>query len=179
MPIKIWPLKKIIQKFWPFVFYCFFKYELKTRYVYKYLNPFFWLDKIRDVSQKRNFEYDSKLEFKDSFLYDKSNTMVWAGIDIAASLAMLVCLAFNMIGGRRIWRFIVINTTYEILFIVALVLICWSINYFILFRNKRYLIYFNEFEKYSKQRKWWYGVGSFIFLVLTVACFFYSFKYFS
>lgn len=170
-------MKNSVEKKWAFVFYCFLKYELKIRGVYKYLNPFIWVDKIKNSTRKQDFEYNSRLESKNNHLNGKSNAMLWAKIDIAAYLAILVCIVFNIIGGRKMWYYILANNSYKIVFIIALILVSSCINHYILFRKKKYLAYFQEFERLDHQRKWLCALVCFIFFVLTIVYLFYSFKY--
>jgi hypothetical protein len=168
-------MMKIIERIWAFVFYCFANYEGRAKYLYKYLNPFFWLDNVKRIGTNKVDNF--KVEFKNHLLYDNSSTMMWAGIDIAAYLSILVCIIFNIIGGRKIWRYILASKLYEAVFIILLVIICAGINYFILFRRKKFLIFFQAFDKINFKKKRLYALGCFIFLVITIAYFFYSFKY--
>jgi len=170
-------LKSSVERIWAFVFYCFLKFELKTRGVYKYLNPFFWVGVIKSINRKQNFNHNAKSEFKNEFLNDRAISNLWAGIYIAAYLAILICIVFNFIGGRFIWYYILSNKFNEIVFVVILIILCSYINHCILYQKKKYLIYFQEFENLNRKRKWQYGTICMFFFLIAMIFFLYSFKY--
>ena len=95
-------LVKKIKWFWNLMFYNLYLFDAKTSRVYKYLNPFFWVDKISSLNKnyKGNRNNSDINDFKNNLLYNKDVSITWAGIYIGAILAMIECIILNVAFGR-------------------------------------------------------------------------------
>lgn len=168
---------KLIKKGWAFIFYCFFKVELKTRYLYKYLNPFIWNELLTHSYKNREAKHKAREGFKNSFLNDKVLSSTWAEIYLSGYLAVLVCIVFNVTGGRKIWGYILHAKIYQLIFIVALTFVCYQINNHTLFLKNNYLKFFEEFDEWNISKKRVYGLVSLLIFILSILFFIYSFQF--
>jgi len=69
------------------------------------------------------------------------------------------------------------NDVNGILFLIAVILPAFIFNYFILFKNNKYLEYDAEFDEMNSDEKRKETIISVIITSLILGCFFYSFKY--
>ena len=104
---------------------------------------------------------------------------VWAGIQMGGLLVIIEYAFFNLyqaIVGQSYIQFIWIEPLYRYLFCIALIIVPGFINYYVLFKHDRYLIYFKEFRKLSKSKSLKYkylSVGFVLFIILFLVCSFY------
>ncbi len=102
----------------------------------------------------------------------------WAGIHVGGLLVLLIFSIVNYIQvlvGKSLLPYIWSSQTYIIGFIIILIVSGYIINYCILFKNDRYLIYFKEFNALPKNKKRKYGCNCFLLIVLILIAFIGSF----
>lgn len=141
---------KAIETYLNLMHYCFYKTHYKMHLLANKINPFRLIHKI--PFQKKRYEklgIDIYKEIDRSFgdrKFGLSTTvaggMLWGVLDI---FFFALLLLFNLIIYGTILHVIIVS------------LLSGIICYFFVFKNDKYLKYFDEFEKCSKLEKWKYG----------------------
>lgn len=152
-------MKKLLR-FWNLVHYCMFKLQFSIHRMLSILNPMTYFLKIPTVKKafekKRNIndisEYIEKSAFKNP---ETSVTIIWAGIHTGALLILAEYLGFNLIqiSLKKDWMGYIMDNDFKgLVFIFSLIIPVIVINYFALFRNKKYLLYFKEFDEIPRYK---------------------------
>jgi hypothetical protein len=161
-----------IKWLWNLMFYNLYLFELKTNKVYKYLNPFFWGNKIGDVIKRlngRRTNYDSD-ESRINLIERKYDSIFWAKIYIAGLLAIIECSLLNVVFGHLLWSRLSASNLYFFLFLFGISVSCSILNNYLLYKEKRFVLYFQEFEKMDPKKKNLYGwICFFIIIIVTVS----------
>jgi lysylphosphatidylglycerol synthetase-like protein (DUF2156 family) len=138
------------------------------------LNPFVLIGRIPAVKKKFEEQGTTHLEVTNKIWGDKRY-----GFSIMLSGAGLVIILFFMI-----WTlFLVLNSllnqpikfSWEPFF--ACMVLAYIICYFTVFQKDKYIPYFKQFDKWSNQQRWGYGLLSFIFIIGMMTVFVYSFRF--
>ena len=164
--------KKLIW-FWNLIYYNLFLFENKITNVFLY--PFFALfksDKVRELYNKRGIN-DPDLIIKDALVNPNYGTNSIKATGIMGVIVLFFCLGlFCLYTGFYEER---LNLTIFNLLIFGAV--AFLINYYCLFKDKRYLQYFKEFNILSKTDRLKYAWISFIFMLFSLFFLIGSFIY--
>ncbi|WP_375585545.1 hypothetical protein [Cyclobacterium xiamenense] len=167
-------LKKI-ELFLNIVHYCIYRLEKKRYLLFNKLNPFMLLGKIPAVKRKFEDEGTSHEE-----VVNKIWTNQRYGFGIMLSGGGLVIIIFLMIFSvNEIMNGLLnypIKLSWRQLFVSCSVL-SYIICHITVFQKDKYISYFKQFDKKSKQEKWKYGLVSLAFVVGTVSLWIYSFRF--
>jgi hypothetical protein len=153
-------LIKSLIYFWNLVYYCFFRLQLGIHSMFKLINPINYFLKIPSV--RKSFEEKRGIndisEYVEKSAFDNREVgvpVISGGIHSGILLGSIECICFNIIQlffGKNWMNSIFDNELIGLIYILCLFLTTSLFNYFILFKNKRYLTYFNQFDKIPKKK---------------------------
>ena len=166
-----------MERIWNYVYYTIFNlYRLLYKFS-NYIDPFrlfYKIPKIKKFYAKGGIEDMSKFT-EDIVVNNKKygmNIMI-AGIHIGGLLVLLQYGLFNLlqiaIGKSLIQNVWSSGNLYKLFFILSFLILPWIINENFLFKNDKYLKYFEEFDKESKEikNKWQWISFAIIFGIFT------------
>lgn len=156
------------------IHYCWYKADYKRHLLTNKLNPFNLLGKVPAVKRKFEAQGTSHKKVVDGLWSDKrfGFSIQNSGVGLTVIMLLIIWAVFLMLNSLL---------TNPIGFSWRPFVICMALAYLIchltVFKKDKYLAYFKQFEKWSSQQKWTYGLLSFIFLAGGVASFVYSFRF--
>jgi hypothetical protein len=155
--------------------YCIYKADYRLHLLSNKLNPFLIVGKIPAVKRKLEEQGTSLKELGNNVWTDKRY-----GFGIMLSGGGLVIIIFLMIFSvNEIMNGLLnypIKLSWRQLFVSCSVL-SYIICHITVFQKDKYISYFKQFDKKSKQEKWKYGLVSLAFVVGTVSLWIYSFRF--
>jgi hypothetical protein len=147
--------------------YCIYAVHYKLHLLANKVNPFNLIHKL--PFQKRRYEklgIDIQKEINKAF-GDERN-----GVSITVAGGLLFGMLFLLIMGtvHLIIKLMNFDVVFTVTYFIVFALIPFIICYFYVFKNDKYLRYFNEFEKWSKveKRKNVYLSMGFLLLILII-----------
>jgi len=162
-----------MERIWNYVYYFIYQFEVKATYLFRYILNFIFspITKIKFLKkglERRGSSFkhidDVALDLSNNPLYGKSIT--FAGIHIGGLIIFIEYGLFNIfqaILGRSLIQFVwEPGNSYKWIFIIIFLAIPWIVNEQLLFKNDKYLKYFDEFDKEPKEvrLKWaWISFG--------------------
>ena len=158
------------------VHYYLFVWQVTLYKLMNYINPFTYLFKIKSI---KNFYSQHGVDDMNKFVdqkvlnaKDQGINIVFAGINLSGLIVLFEYGIFNIIQislGKYLIQYIWQEHVNQIMFIVILLAIPSLINYYLVFKEKKYLKYFDLFDRFSGDKRFKYGLfcGVFIMLVLT------------
>jgi hypothetical protein len=165
---------KKIEWFWNLIYYNVYRFDLNATHAFKYINPFWWLNKIPSINKKREKYGIDELAFSIFDSPKNGLSINIAGSFMGVLLVFIELGIFNLIQrilNKPLYSLVLKDilhiTLYLVLFMVPVVLI----NNRLLFRKKKYLDYFYEFEKLTNKRKVIYGFLTFIVVIFAFSFF--------
>lgn len=164
--------KKLIW-FWNLIYYNLFLFENKITNGVLY--PFFALfksDKVRELYNKRGVN-DPDLIIKDALVNPNYGTNRIKANGIMGVIVLFFCLGFFCLY-TGFYKERLNLTIFNLLIFGA---IAFLINYYCLFKDKRYLQHFKEFNILSKADRLKYAWISFIFMLFSLIFLIGSFIY--
>ncbi|ODS89925.1 MAG: hypothetical protein ABS44_02900 [Chryseobacterium sp. SCN 40-13] len=136
---------KTIENYLNILHFCFYKLDYKLHLLSNKINPFRLLLKITIIKEKlekkgiTDFQKDYNKAFEDR-KYGLS--MVFAGGFLWGTIAIFF---FSLL--------IIFNVSISKLYIVACGVLSGIISYIFVFKNDKYIEYFDRYEKWSKTEK--------------------------
>lgn len=151
-----------MERFWNLIYYFAYIGDFKLHLLFNKINPIVLLYKL-NFSKRRFAEKginDPVEELNKSFKKKDTGISSFRAGGLMILLIVLFCfgIGFIYIGLLRINRF---NSQIFILVLPITLLF----NYFLLFRNNKYLGYFKEFEKMDKKDKMKWSWISFLVII--------------
>ncbi len=151
--------------------FCIYKIHYRAHLFFNRINPFMLIHKL--PFQKRRYEklgIDIKKEMNRAFS-DKNyglSIMVSGGAIVGVLFILIMAFALLIIKAASID--IILKPAHFIAFALLSTAIC----YVFVFKNDKYLEYFECYEKWTKDEKVKYGLFSLIFIVAVVLLFVFS-----
>ena len=165
-----------MERFWNIVHYFVYRGNYKLHLWFNYINLVRWILIIPAVKRfyaKKgiNILEEGEKAFKRP---DFGISSIWAG-------GFMYVLVFLIFFGLVIYIFGIIRLDYTLnLFHFFIILsIPFVVNYFLLFKQNKYLIYFKEFEKMPREDKKKWAWISFVVIISILLFFIGSFVYMS
>jgi hypothetical protein len=159
--------------FWNIVHYNLFIFENRVTSIFLY--PFFKIfksDKVKELYNKRGVD-NPDLIIRDALMNpDYGTNSIKAG-GIMGVIVLFFCLGFFCL----YTGFYKEKLDLTIINLLVFGVISLGINYYFLFKDKRYLIYFKEISELSKAEKIKYAWVSFLFILFSVMFLIGSFIY--
>jgi len=150
-----------MERLFNVMYYFIFSFDYNAHLLFNRINPFVLIHKnpiIKKFDQKNgvnNFEKEVNKAFKDPN-NGLSSLRSWGIIHL---IVFLFCFALTNI--FTFFHPILLNFYYFSSFMgISLI-----INYLLIFRNKKYLVYFKEFKRWPKNKKMKIGWWCFIIIV--------------
>lgn len=166
---------KNIELWLNIVHYCIYKADYRLHLLSNKLNPFLLVGKIPAVKRKLEEQGTSLKEVGNKVWTDKRY-----GFGIMISGGGLVIIVFLMIFSvNEITNGLLnypIKLSWRQLFVICSVL-SYIICHITVFQKDKYISYFKQFDKKSRQEKRKYGLLSLAFVVGAFALWIYSFRF--
>jgi len=166
------------------IYYFLFKWKIVVRNLFNSINPIakYWnwnLERVEDTELKAKLNTMNTYSNPNDTMY---NNLTIGGNQNSSSITMCGLLVLFLFGCANIiegllnkWFNFPINTgTTQILFIIVISVL---LNYFLLLKDNKYLIYFKEFDKLSNYKKNRYGWMCFSLIVLSLLLVCVSFSF--
>lgn len=173
------------MRFWNLAHYCMYELQLNFHRLFRFINPVYYLYKIPFLKRyfAKRYNTDDMGQYADDAVFDNPRSgqpIVWAGIQMGIILSSIQIILFNCVQvliGRNLNNYIFDSEKLKFVAIVSLLTISGFINYYALFKDKKYLIYFEDFNKIPRITIKWYclffGLGFISLIVLAI----YSFSW--
>ena len=152
-------MKRLVW-FWNLIHYCLFEIQLGFYNLFKFINPLRYI--LKTATAKKAFEKKRGIkdisDHIDEVVFSNNingPSITWAGMHMSALIIGIEFLCFNLLQilfKINLLEKIFDNDLYGIFLILTLFIIGSLINYFTIFKEKKYLPYFDEFNKLPKNR---------------------------
>lgn len=177
---------KSLVRFWNLIHYCVYEIQLIIHNFLSLLNPVSYFLRIpaikRGFKNKRGIDNISDYVDKSAFNNPKSGVPItWAGILMGVLTINIELLLFNMIQiilKKNLLNYVLDNGNYGLIFILSLLIPGIVLDHFVLFKGKRYLIYFEEFDRIPRIKIKFYCLICLVAFLSVFALLIYSFTFF-
>jgi hypothetical protein len=172
---------KRIEWFWNIVYYNIYRYDVRLRKLFNYLNPFYLINNIPTVKKfHAKHGVDDMNKFANRVLNNPKTgiSRTWTGSFMGGLLVLIEYGLFNIfqiIIGISLIQVVLKDIYHFIMYLVILVVPSVLVNNYLLFRKDKYLDYFKEFEIMTDKKKTVYGWLSFFVVILIFSFFMGSF----
>lgn len=174
---------KNIELFWNIVYFGIYKFDDNLRYYIGFLNPFNFINKIKGVQKYHaSFGINDMDEFRNRVFKNKKSgiSIVRSNAIISGILVLFEYGLFNCIQTitkksliSEVWQ----NGLYFFTYLIILVVPVVFINNYLLFKNDKYLHYFDKFLRTEKGKRRLYYLLSFTTVLLIISFFIISFLF--
>jgi hypothetical protein len=168
---------KRIEWIWNLIFYSMYRWEVKFNRLLNYINPFFWMNKISSVKERRaRYGVDDMNQFKDNLL---NNPKTGLGlypiyVSIGGLFVIFELSLFNFI--LLLFKYplsnILESTLLELIILGVLFIVAVGFNQIMLYNDDKYLDYFEKFNKLSSKRQFVNGLISVVMICIIILLFF-------
>lgn len=160
-----------LEKLFNIVHYCIYLIDRKLHFWSNYINPFRLLLKIPYLKKR-----DEKLGVNRDEIFNEAWTNKESGIGIYISGGFLSCLVFFTIFSLVKYSATIADLEVEISkpLLISLGIISYLLCYILVFRNDKYLKYFDDFDKWNTTQRRINVAVSTIFIITILALFFLS-----
>jgi hypothetical protein len=173
------------MRFWNLVHYCMYESQLNFHKLFRFINPVYYLYKVPFIKRyfEKKYNTDNMPKYVDDAVFDDPSTgqpIVWAGMHIGVILISFQIIIFNAVQhliNKNLNNYIFENEKYKFIAVVTLLTIAGVINYTVVFKDKKYLIYFEDFNKISRNTIIWYCVSLAFAYILLIVMTIYSFSW--
>ncbi|MDN4013389.1 hypothetical protein QX233_13010 [Chryseobacterium gambrini] len=159
-----------MERVWNYIHYTIFNFYIRVYKLLSYIDPFRLIYKIPAI---RKFYAKGGIEdmnqFTDEVIFNNKVSglhSIWAGVQMGGLIILIEYGIFNIfqaILGKSLIQYVwEPGNSYKWIFIIVLLVLPWIINEKLLFKNDKYLKYFDEFDIETKKvkRKWaWISFG--------------------
>lgn len=156
------------------IHYCLYRADSRRHLLSNKLNPFVLIGRVPAVKRKFEEQGTTHLDVVNKIWTDKRYgfSIMISGGGLVISLSLIVLAVFDIL--NSLLKHPVAFSWQP--FVICMVL-AFAICHFTVFREDKYLKYFKQFDKWTRQEKWKYGLLSFAFIVGSVALWLYSFRF--
>jgi len=152
-----------MERFWNYIHSSIFYFANFIFSLLSKLDPFNYILRIPFIVkmyEKRGILNPAKQV--DDIVFRNKETgwlSIWSGIQMGGMLVLLQYSIFNLIQailGKSLIQYVWEDSLNKWIFLIGLLVMPAIINYYLLWKEDKYLTYFKEFEKESKEvkRKW-------------------------
>lgn len=177
-------MTKNIYFYWNLLHFYFFVWHTNAHLIFNYINPIVYISKLPVI---KNFYSKHGIDDINSFSNEKvfnekkiGINSIWSGVQKGGMFIFIEYSFFNIVQGLSGKVFINIlmeNKFYFGILILIFLFIAGFFNYNVLFKNDKYLEYFNEFEKMTKTQKLKTGWLCFLVVLLLIMFLVFSFSF--
>jgi len=176
---------KGIARFWNLIHYCMYELQLNFHKVFRFINPIFYLYRVPAIKKYLGKKYNTAYpeQYVDDAVFDNPRNgqpIVWAGILMGILLINIQIIIFNLFQvfiSKNLNNYIFDNEKIKFIAIVSLLAIAGLINYALVFKDKKYLIYFEDFNRISRTTITWYCFSCLLVYALLILVTIYSFSW--
>ncbi len=163
-----------MELFFNIIHYCLYKADSKRHLLSNKLNPFVLIGKIPAIKKKLEEQGASLLGVTNKIWGDKRYgfSIVISGSGLVIALFLIILAVFDILNGVLLNP--IKSSGLPFLFCA---LLAYTICHYTVFKEDKYLRYFQQFEKWSKAEKWKYSVSTFVFVAGSIVFWLYSFKF--
>lgn len=136
---------KAMENYLNILHFCFYKAHYKSHLFANKINPFRLLSKMSFIKKR--------LEKKGITNIQKEIDKAFGDKNFGLSVTVAGGLLWGGIGIFIFSLLIIFNVPISIPYIISCGVLSGVISYFYVFRNEKYIVYFNRFEKWSKAEK--------------------------
>lgn len=173
------------MRFWNLLHYCIYELQLNFHKLFRFVNPVYYLYKISFIKKyfAKKYNTNDMPQYVDDIVFDNPRNgqpIVWAGIHMGVILISIQIIFFNIIQvliNENLNNYIFDNEKLKFIAIVAFLTISGIINYALIFKDKKYLIYFDDFNKISRSKIIWYCLFFTLGYISLIALTIYSFSW--
>lgn len=163
---------KNIEWFCNVIFYNLYRWDIVLSSIIQYILSFKW---INYFYLNRRKVYDDRFHILESNSH-QSILFAQGGFSVINMMVLFsIFNFFQILISKSFSHYIYENIFYLILFIIIFACTSILINYFFLFKNKKYLSYFCKLDKMDITKKKKYGYSSFFVIIFILCVFFGSF----
>ena len=171
------------MRFWNLIHYCMYELQLNFHKLFRFINPVYYLYKVPSIKRHFATKYntDDMAQYVDDAVFDDPRSgqpIVLAGIQMGIILISIQIIIFNIVQvliGKNLNNYIFDDEKLKFIAIVTFLTISGIINYALVFKDKKYLIYFEDFNKISRRTIIWYcaflAFGYILLMVTTIYSF--------
>lgn len=168
---------KAIEWIWNLIFYNMYKWEVKLYRILDYVDPFYWLNKTTRFKEHRSkYGVDDMNKLKENIMTNPNAGFglypVYASIGGLFVLFELVFLNISLLLVNCPLSNILENTSTKIVVFGLIILLAILFNQVTLYRNNKYLDYFEKFNTLADRRKSFYGLLCLFVIVVIIGSFF-------
>ena len=163
-----------MELFFNIIHYCIYKADSKRHLLSNKLNPFVLIGKIPVVRKKLEEQGTSLLGVTNRIWGDKRYgfSILISGGGLVIALFLIILAVFDILNGVFLYPI----KSSELPFLLC-ALLAYTICHYTVFKGDKYLRYFRQFEKWSKEDKWKYGLLTFAFVAGSIIFWLYSFRF--
>ncbi len=173
------------MRFWNLAHYCMYELQLNFHKLFRFINPVYYLYKIPFIKRyfAKKYNTNDMPRYVDDAVFDNPRNgqpIVWAGIHMGIMLISIQIILFNIVQvliNKNLNNYIFDNEKLKFIAIVTFLTISGIINYALVFKDKKYLVYFDEFNKISRSTIIWYCVFFVLGYISLILSTIYSFSW--
>ena len=172
---------KMIEWFWNIIFYNLYRFDLRLRELFNYLNPFILINNIPVVKKyhaKQGVDDMNKLANHMLSNPEIGVSIIWTSGFMGVLLVLIEYGIFNIIqilSNRPLIQSVWSDELHFFIFFTLLLAPIILVNQYLLFKKNKYLDYFKEFETMTKRKKTIYAWLSFFAVTIIFSFFIGSF----
>jgi len=170
-----------IEWFWNMIHYILYRWIVNVNNFLDYLLPFYWINKIPAVKKHRskNGISDTNIFFRKMINNPKNGaSIMWAGVNIGGIIVLFEISIYFLIDAFTGYNILIKENFEKLQFVIPIfiisIVIPYSVNYLLLFKNNKYLNYFKEFDQLSTKKRIAWGFITLFVVLLAVGSFWCS-----
>jgi hypothetical protein len=163
-----------MELFFNIIHYCMYKADCKRHFLSNKLNPFVLIGRIPAVRKKLEEQGTSLLGVTNNIWGDKRYgfSIMISGGGLVIALFLIILAVFDILNSTFLYPI----KSSEFPFLLC-ALLAYTICHYKVFKEDKYLRYFQQFEKWSKEDKWKYSLLTFAFVAGSIIFWLYSFRF--
>ncbi|WP_321424448.1 hypothetical protein [uncultured Bacteroides sp.] len=169
---------KKVEWFWNMIHYMLYRWDVNFSIALNYALPFYWINKIPAIKRykEKNGMPDMNGFYREMMNNPKhGSSIIWAGSGIGIISVLLTVSIFNvlqiLLDLNNLYSIIFENILYTIIYLIFIIIPGYFICNKFLFKNDKYLEYFNEFDQIPKNKKIIWGFITLLLIIFAIGSF--------
>jgi hypothetical protein len=159
---------KAMENYLNILHFCFYKAHYKSHLFANKINPFRLLSEMSFIKTRLEKKGITNIQNEINKAFGDKNFGLSTTVAGGMLLGWVGIFIFSLL--------IVFNLPISMPYIVACVVLSGIISYFFVFRNDKYIKYFDKYEKWSKVEKWKYSWLTFASIIAIFLLFYLGLK---
>jgi hypothetical protein len=167
----------LMERFLNKIHYCLFLIQAKGHLLFNYINPGNLLFKIPYIKKRMKDKegIEDPIKFIDSLYIDEKEGLL--GL-VSAGGGLIGVLGIAMVSfAILIVKLVTNHSTLDKMYFFILGFVSFIVCYFTVFKNDKYLKYFQEFKSWSKNEKRYNIILTIFLIIAVIVLFFWSLIY--